>query len=279
MKKIIALVLVVIFLVSATMVALTIVRYRQESAALEALAATLPERTPIVQKAPSTAPSETKTVPAAAQSVPAAAQSVPTETDESEPGEQGFHRYDDLYARNPDLLGWIQIEGTVIDYPVMYTPEEPEKYLRKNFDGAYSVNGLPFMDAGCYVGCGNYLIYGHNLNDGSMFASIMDYRDPDFWQEHQTVYFDFVTEPGTYQIFAAFYDVVNQPGEIFRYYDCLDLTAEKDFDDYLENVRAKALYDTGIEVAYGDGLLTLSTCSYHVSGGDGRFVVVAKRVS
>ncbi len=267
MKKMLVFILSAVFLVSATMVTVNLVRAKREAEALEILADSLPERTDHVQENPSETSGTTQT----------SLQDAPTDSDEAEAPES--HRYDDLYAQNSDLLGWIKIEGTVIDYPVMYTPKSPDKYLHKNFDGEYSSSGLPFMDAGCYVGCGNYLIYGHNMKNGSMFASILDYKDESFWQEHSVIYFDLVGELGTYQVIAAFYDKVHQSDETdaFRYYRCLDLTAEEDFNYYINNVKAMALYDTGIETAYGDSLLTLSTCSNHTT--DGRFVVVAKKIS
>lgn len=85
--------------------------------------------------------------------------------------------YIPIYEMNTDLFGWIHIEGTVVDYPVMHSPDEPERYLRKNLNGEYSLSGVPFMAADCYEGCGNYILYGHNMKNGSMFHTIMSYAD------------------------------------------------------------------------------------------------------
>ena len=195
------------------------------------------------------------------------------------PEPEDFHRYDVLYEQNHDLFGWVHIAGTTLNYPVMHTPDDPEHYLRRAFDGAYSASGVPFLDGDCYEGCGNYIVYGHHMKNGTMFATLADYADEAFWRAHPTVQFDTVTQPGEYEVLAAFYDRAHTVDEtdVFRYYRYTDLTDEAAFDDYLRQVRAAALYDTGVTAAYGDQLLTLSTCSYHTT--DGRFVVVARQKS
>ncbi len=89
--------------------------------------------------------------------------------------------YAALKEQNPDFFGWISIEGTELNYPVMHTPEDEEYYLRRDFNGEDSQSGVPFLSASCYEGCGNYLIYGHNMKSGSMFATLLAYADRDFW--------------------------------------------------------------------------------------------------
>lgn len=195
------------------------------------------------------------------------------------PTEDGvLPQYQDLWERNEDLAGWVSIPGTAIDYPVMHTPQEEEFYLRRAFDGSASVSGTPFLAADCFAGCGNYLIYGHNMRDGSMFAALLDYADAAFWEEHPTIRFDTLEETGTYEVLAAFYvDVaVTDAGVAFPYYAYTDLRDEAVFTEYLSQVESAALYDTGVTAVPGDQLLTLSTCSYHSS--EERFVVVARRV-
>lgn len=95
--------------------------------------------------------------------------------------------YAALKEQNPDFFGWISIEDTKINYPVMHTPDDPEYYLRRDFYGGYSQSGVPFLSASCYEGCGNYLIYGHNMNNGTMFASLLSYADRDYWEKHPTI--------------------------------------------------------------------------------------------
>ena len=188
-------------------------------------------------------------------------------------------QYQVLWEQNQDFAGWISIEGTAIDYPVMHTPEEEEYYLRRAFDRSNSISGTPFLDGDCFIGCGNYIVYGHNMNDGSMFASLLDYADDSFWEEHPTIRFDTLTESGTYQVLATFYvDVsLSESGIAFPFYEFTDLRDEALFQEYLAQVKDRALYSTGVTAEFGEQLLTLSTCSYNTS--DERFVVVARQVA
>lgn len=191
--------------------------------------------------------------------------------------EERLAAYRELREENPDFYGWLSIPGTQLDYPVMHTPDDPERYLRRAFDGQYSVSGTPFLDGACFAGCGNYIIYGHMMRNGSMFAPLKEYADQAFWQEHPVIRFDTPEEAAEYEVLAVFYARAYRRNEtdVFRYYKYTDLTDEARFNAYLEQARAAALYDTGVTAQYGDELLTLSTCSYHTSNG--RFVVVAKK--
>lgn len=187
-------------------------------------------------------------------------------------------QYVSLYEKNTDLFGWLYIEGTSVDYPVMHTPDDPEFYLRTNFDGDYSVSGVPFMDSDCFEGCGNYIIYGHNMKNGTMFNSILSYKDESFWREHPTIYFDTMYQSGEYEVVAAFYSKVYNVDDtaVFRIYDYADLSDEQVFNEFMRQVTEATIYETGVVASFGDEFITLITCSYHVSNG--RFVVVAKRI-
>ena len=183
--------------------------------------------------------------------------------------------YIPIYEMNTDLFGWIYIEGTVVDYPVMHSPDEPERYLRKNLNGDYSLSGVPFMAADCYEGCGNYILYGHNIKNGSMFNTIMSYADERFWEEHPTICFDTLYQTGEYKVYAAFYSKAYyvEDENVFRVYDYTDLNDEAIFYEFAEQAKNASLYDTDVEVEYGDTFITLITCSYHTDNG--RFVVIA----
>lgn len=185
----------------------------------------------------------------------------------------------EIYADNPDLVGWITIEGTVLDYPVMHTPENGEKYLYKNINGNFDVNGLPFIEDGCSMDpeSDNIIIYGHNMNSGKMFASLMKYAKKDYWEEHPTIRFSTLYEEREYKIIAAFYDRVYYKYEdCFKFYQFIDAKDEAHFEEAISYFKENAEYDTGVTAEYGDRLLTLVTCAYHVKNG--RFVVVAKEV-
>lgn len=113
-----------------------------------------------------------------------------TETEPSaETTEQSVaeHNIQALISENADCIGWLSIDGTSISYPVMYTPSEPQKYLRRSFYGQYSQSGVPFLDGRCSTDGGNLIIYGHNMKNGTMFSDLKKYLNTDFLNSHRTV--------------------------------------------------------------------------------------------
>ncbi len=186
--------------------------------------------------------------------------------------------FDALYARNNDFFGWLKIENTDIDYPVLYSPDEPERYLHADFDRDYSESGELFMDAECDPNGYHYLIYGHHMFNGSMFGSLPKYEEKDFYDSHRTLRFDTRSEMGEYEIFAVFYSqIYDESSDIFKYYNCTNLNSEDAYNYYVANVKALSVYDTGVNPVYGEKIVTLSTCNYHTD--DGRFVVCARRIN
>lgn len=184
-----------------------------------------------------------------------------------------------LYLENSDMVGWIQIEGTGIDYPVMQTPADPNYYLKHDFEKHYTDYGCPFMQADCDVLCpsDNLIIYGHNMKDGSMFADLAKYRSKDFWQAHKTVWFDTALGSCAYEIFAVIHTTVQaDAADAFPFYRFVNAASPEEFADYVSACQARALYDTGIFAEYGDKLLTLSTCDNITDNG--RLLVIAKRI-
>lgn len=182
--------------------------------------------------------------------------------------------YKELAENNPDFVGWISIEGTQINYPVMQSKDNPDYYLNHSFEKEYSRFGVPYLDSDCVIGQSNNLIvYGHHMKDGSMFADLVKYSDPEFWLEHQYIEFNTIDAKGRYEVVAAFaYDTNNEEFN-YTYFTYMN---EIEFDEYVCETERRSAYDTEVNAEYGDELLTLSTCEYtHVNG---RFVVVAKRV-
>ena len=193
------------------------------------------------------------------------------------PTEDGvLPQYQALWEKNQDLAGWLSIEGTAIDYPVMHTAQDEEYYLRRAFDRSNSVSGTPFLAAGCFTGCGNYIIYGHNMKDGSMFGSLISYKDAEFRAAHPIVQFDTLYASHSYEVVAAIETEIPAEGsDAFRYYDCVGTDAQQ-FAQYCAFIEENRCYDTGITIQPGDRLLTLSTCAYHTANG--RFLVVARQI-
>ncbi len=264
-----------VFCVSAYMVVSQLVQEKRDADAFAALIAQIgPEE---LHNSTDTSTAGTEPPPADTSGAYVTPDTVGVSHEEEPQPDSGIHKYDSLHAQNSDLFGWICIENTGLNYPVMYTPNDPEYYLHRAFDGKKSSSGVPFMDGHCTPDCGNYIIYGHHMKNGTMFATITDYADEEFWREHPIINFDTMDETGEYEVLAAFYAKAYKVNDkdVFRYYNYTDLTDEAIFDEYLGHVYDAALYDTGITARYGDQLLTLTTCSYHTT--DGRFVVVARK--
>lgn len=185
-----------------------------------------------------------------------------------------FEKYKALYEQNEDLVGWISIEGTAVNYPVMQSVDQPDFYLKHGFDRQYSRYGVPYLDEACATGLSNNLvIYGHNMKNGTMFHDLLNYTSEDFRKDNPIIHFDTLSRMGEYQVVLVFrFDTDN---ETFCYNEYTDMD-EAEFVEFMEQCRQRQLYDTGISVSYGDELLTLSTCEYTYKNG--RFVVVAKRI-
>lgn len=181
-----------------------------------------------------------------------------------------------LQLQNQDLAAWICIPGTQIDYPVMHTPASPQYYLRKDFDKNDSFAGLLFVQETCSLSpqSDNIIIHGHNMRDGTMFSGLHQYRDEIFWEEHKTVDFYTMAEKQTYEIIAVIETTINAK-DVYEYTSFVDAGSKHDFDQFSTEVKRCSLYDTGIEIVFGDQILTLSTCSD--KGSDSRFLVIARK--
>ena len=188
-------------------------------------------------------------------------------------------KYEALYQANNDLVGWLSIEGMEINYPVMRS-EDDEFYLHHNFKGEEDKYGCLYVRNRADVDTPgtNFLIYGHNMKDGSMFGDLDLYRKKSFYQEHAVIQFDTLYEERSYEIVAVFLSqVYAEQDDVFKYYQFYEAETEEEFQYFYDNIKELALYDTGVTAEYGDTFLTLSTCAYHVT--DGRLAVVAKRIS
>lgn len=186
-------------------------------------------------------------------------------------------KYEKLHEENGDMVGWLSIPGTEIDYPVMQKAGN-EYYLHHDFYGEENRHGCLFVkdiaDVNTPGDC--FIIYGHNMKDGTMFGDLDEYRSEAYYKEHPVLQFDSLYEEREYEIMAVFLSHVYKEGEEgFRYYDFYTADTEEAFQEFYENVMENALYDTGVTAACGDKFLMLSTCAYHEE--DGRLVVAARR--
>jgi len=179
--------------------------------------------------------------------------------------------YAQLYTMNNDLVGWIQIPDTKINYPVVQTPDEPDYYLKRNFQRKRNGHGCIYAEEDCNVDLSdNVTLYGHRMNDGSMFAALGKYRNKSFWQAHPEILFDTLTQRQTYEIFAVFTTTASE-GKGFRYHTFINAENQQEYDEFVAQCKKLSRYDTGITPQYGERLITLSTCEY--SQTNGRLVV------
>lgn len=184
-----------------------------------------------------------------------------------------------LFAMNSDMVGWLTIPDTVVDYPVMHTPDDVERYLHMDFDGYYSFSGCLFVGDNCDIDSDAFVIYGHNMNNGSMFGSIDNYTSYDYWASHPDIILKTKNETRLYNVFAAFATKIygeDDDTEAFRYYDAVGKRSKDQYRDDVEDILAMSSVDCGVKPTYPAQIAYLSTCAYHEENG--RFVVAAYRI-
>lgn len=186
---------------------------------------------------------------------------------------------EELQKENTDIIGWLQIDGTNIDYPVLQTTDN-SYYLSHNYKKEYSKSGSLFLDKDFELEkpSTNYLIYGHRNTNGLMFEDLINYKNEDYYKQHPIIKFTTSTEDSEYEIIAVFLSRVYYKSEtnVFRYYYFINAENEEEYNNYITNCKNASLYDTGKSANYGEQLLTLSTCEY--SQEDGRLAVVARKI-
>lgn len=190
--------------------------------------------------------------------------------------------YQEIYAENKDLVGWLQIDDTIINYPVLQSDSEEDSqfYLTHSFAKKKDKNGSLFMDyRNDFVDRDtNLIIYGHNMKSGAMFGSLKKYLEKGYLEKHPKIRFDTIYERGTYEVIGAFLSEVSYQDEYtFRYYNFLNANNESEFEAFCVNVmQLDALKKGTLDAKYGDQLLTLSTCSSYTD--EGRMFIIAKRI-
>ena len=202
---------------------------------------------------------------------------VDTEIEKSEGESSNKYNLENIAKINSDVVGWIKIGNTNIDYPVM---QNGDYYLHRNIYKNYSSHGTPYLAEYCNIQYSdNLIIYGHHMNDNSMFAQLDNYKKHSFYENHKYIkfysYYNGKTIEKTYEVAIAFKTVVYSD-KGFKYYNYTNFSDVQELNDFIENCRKLEFYNTGIDINYGDKLITLSTCEY--SQKNGRIVVVAKQI-
>ena len=182
-----------------------------------------------------------------------------------------------LQKENDDIVGWLEIEDTNINYPVLQG-DDNEFYLNRNYKKEKSEKGSIFLDAkyNWNIPSNNLLIYGHNIINGLMFQDLLKYESQDFYKKHPNIRFTTEKEDKEYEIISVFKSRVYYKAEknVFRYYDFINAKKEEDYMEFVKNAKKASIYDIEATAKYGDELITLVTCSYHIE--DGRFVVIGR---
>lgn len=256
--------LVIAFAVSAFLVGNYIVESKNQKDRNDQLANMVSQ----AQTTPSTKQPETKPAPTTEETTQAT----------TEPTELSIKKeYQEVYDTNNDMVGWLQIENTKINYPVMQTPSNANYYIDHDFDKNSSKHGAIYAwgDADVNEPSDNITIFGHNMADGSMFAALGAYTSKTAWENNSMIFFNTLYEYHTYKIFAVFKTSANV-GEGFSYHKFVDGTKEE-FDSFVKTCKDLSFYDTGITPVYGDKLICLSTCEYTLDNG--RLVVAAVRIA
>ena len=184
-------------------------------------------------------------------------------------------KYAGLYTANPDIIGWIKIKGTRINYPVMQTQNDPEFYLRRNFKKEYSVSGTPFMDAmsDIFIPTCNWTIYGHHMKDGTMFGDLKQYKEDGFRKEHRKITLESEGGISEYRIFAvARVDLTDASS--FRFEELPKTPEEKEL--YIEGLDASSFWYDDAQAQKDGTVLLLSTCDY--GSDEERLLVAAKKI-
>lgn len=242
---------------------------------LHATAPEAPETT--VPSTTETLPPETTTEPT---TVPPTTE--PTTVPTTEPGPvitDKVLELRELHKENPDTFGWIWIPDTRVDDIVMYTPNEPSKYLYKDFNGNFRARGLVYIEKFCSMDPEDMIvqIVGHNMLSGVRFADLLKYDKQEFWEEHPYIWFTTMEGARTYEVVTAGYDqVIGVREEGFKYYQFINPVNDEELQKGLDHFFEHSEIDTGVKPEFGDRFIMLCTCAYHTENG--RFLVLAREV-
>ena len=277
-KKFIAIMLACIAITCLIIAAVMTWQYMQEDVAsrealevsnsyqvsVESITTPTPAPTPVVTASPTETPQ---------------AVTEPTATPAPTPVPAIENPYAEHYLANEDMAGWLQIPGTVIDYPIMWTPEDENYYLYRGFDKKDNKNGCLILDTDSSLNplTTNLIIHGHNMKSGAMFGDLTEYEAKDYYEDHKQIILHTREGQRNYEVLAVFRSqVFKKTDDVFKFYKFFQADTEEEFLDFYNNIKELSLYDTGVTAEYGDNFITLSTCVYQVKNG--RFVVVAKEV-
>lgn len=199
------------------------------------------------------------------------------EKEEGSLSSENTYNLENIAKINSDVIGWIKIDGTNIDYPIM---QNGNYYLHRNIYKNYSNHGTPYLAEYCNLRASdNLIIFGHHMKDNTMFSELVNYKNYSYYKKHKYIYFytlkDGQTIKNTYEIAIAFKTIAYSDNG-FKYYNYTNFYDEDEFSSFVRECRNLEFYNTSIDLKYKDKLITLSTCEY--SQKNGRMVIVAKKI-
>ena len=179
----------------------------------------------------------------------------------------------ELYRENKDIVGWLQIEDTNVNYPVVQRKSDENYYLRRNFYKEYSLWGTPFLQNSCNINTSdNLIVYGHHIKGNKMFGELEKYKNNDFYNKHKKINLYTMEEKREYKVISVF---VTTTDSDFKYYNYTDFKEKKEFETFIKKCQKLSFFDLDANVEYGDKFITLSTCDY--SSKNGRLVAIARQ--
>lgn len=203
---------------------------------------------------------------------------------EETPGESAARRVEavqKLQEINPDICGWLRIENTNINQPVLQSSEDdPEYYLYHNYKEEESKYGSIFLDASCDLSAETQLIHGHSMQDGRMFWSLIGFGSAETVKQSPVIRYDTVEEAGDWKIVSVFKtntdpaqgELFNYVGQSSTYWTGRDMAKMQFYYELMQ----RSMVNTGVDLNEDDRIILLSTCSYEYEGF--RTVVVARKV-
>ena len=181
--------------------------------------------------------------------------------------------FNELKTINNEIIGWIKVEGTGIDYPVLQHTDN-EYYLKYSFDRTYNRAGWVFADYTNKLNNTdqNLVIYGHNRKDGSMFGTLKNVLKEEWYNNEKNKYINYITENSnnTYEVFSV-YKIENED-----YYIRTKFNNDKEFQAFIDTIKSRSIKNFNIEVTSKDNILTLSTCA---DNNNYRVVLHAKKIN
>lgn len=179
--------------------------------------------------------------------------------------------FESLLAKNEDVVGWIFCENTVINYPITQG-EDNDEYLHHLLDGTYNSSGTLFVDCECapeFAGA-NTIVYGHNMKNGSMFYSLLNYREQSYYDAHPVLYLNTPTQNYKIEVFSGY--ICNYDSDTYT----LSFPSEEDYVNFVNKMKSQSDFNCDVEVTGNDRIITLSTCTYEYDNA--RYVVQGKLV-